>query len=236
MSKDSFEKDLRRLSQLFSEDEIQVLTISGGEVLMRTDLVDFLEIARKIFPNVSIRIGTNGVLLPTMTDSFWNSMRKNNIAIEQTKYPIKIDFAKIKQLATEKGVRHTFIGDTGENTKTMQVFPLDLSPMNENTVNSQDERLNFMYCWEANMCIRVKEGKMYTCSRIPHVHLMNEYFGTNFKVTEDDYIDIYKAESKQEIYEFLAHAVPFCRYCKVFGIHEGNEWKQTSYDIHEWAE
>ena len=38
---------------------------------------------------------------------------------------------------------------------------------------------------------------MYTCSRIPHVKLLNKYFGLNYAVTKDDSIDIYEADSKK---------------------------------------
>lgn len=236
MSAEIFTKDIEKLSQLFTENEIQVITISGGEALLHPDITSFFEITRRYFKNVNIRMGTNGVLLKKQPDSFWEACRKFNIAIEQTKYPIKLDFEGIKKLAEEKGVRHIFIGNTEFNEKKMQVFPLDLCSMSENAVNDQNERLNFFNCWKANMCIRVQDGKMYTCSRIPHVHLFNEYFKTDFKVIEDDYIDIYKAKDKNEIYEFLAHAVPFCRYCKVYGIRDGYDWKKSEYDVHEWAD
>ena len=236
LSLESFERDIVRLSELFSQEEIQVLTISGGEALLHPQLTDFFAVARSHFPNTNIRLGTNGVLLAKQEEDFWEACRKYNVAVEQTKYPIDIDFEKIKRDTEAHGVRHTFVGDTGVHEKKMQVFPLDLQSMSENAVNSQNERLNFFNCWEANMCIRVQDGKMYTCSRIPHVHLFNEYFKTDFKVTEDDYIDIYKAQSKAQIYEFLAHAVPFCRYCKVHGIREGYDWGVSRLDIHEWAD
>lgn len=236
MAVEVFEKDIVRLSELFSENEIQAITISGGEPLLHPELASFFKVTRRYFPNVNIRLVTNGVLLKNLPETFWEAFREFNVAVEQTKYPINLDFEGIKKLTESKGVRHIFMGDTDIKEKKMQVFPLDMSCMSENAVNNQNERLNFFNCWEANMCIRIQNGKMYTCSRIPHVHLFNEFFGTNFAVTEDDYIDIYKAKNKTEIYEFLAHAVPFCRYCKVYGIRDGYDWKVSECDIHEWAD
>ena len=158
-----FEKDIIRLSELFSEQEIQVVTISGGEALLHPELTKFFEVTRNYFPSVNIRIGTNGVLLKNKPESFWEACRKFNVVVEQTKYPIDLDFEGIKRLTESKGVRHIFIGDTDIKEKKMQVFPLDLSCMSENAINNQNERLNFFNCWEANMCIRVQNGKMYTC-------------------------------------------------------------------------
>lgn len=125
--------------------------------------------------------------------------------------------------------------DTGQNTKTMQIFPMDLESMSEKSINAQNERLNFFNCWEANQCIRVQEGQMYTCSRIPHVKLLNKYFGLNYAVTKDDSIDIYEADSKKEIYDFLASATRFCKYCKVTAISDGHEWSVSKRKLDEWA-
>lgn len=76
---------------------------------------------------------------------------------------------------------------------------------------------------------------MYTCSRIPHVKLLNKYFGLNYAVTKDDSIDIYEVDSKKEIYNFLATATHFCKYCKVAAISEGHEWSVSKRKLDEWA-
>ena len=209
MTTSSFEKDVERLSEIFDEDEIDVITISGGEPLLHKEVEKFPQIIRKYFGKVNIRIVTNGLLLLNQPDSFWNCCRENKVVLEQTKYPINLDFEQIAKLAEEKGVKHIYMDDTGENTKTMQIFPMDLESISEKSINAQNERLNFFNCWEANQCIRVQEGQMYTCSRIPHVKLLNKYFGLNYAVTKDDSIDIYEVDSKKEVYNFLATATHF---------------------------
>lgn len=235
MNINNFEQDIARLSELFTEQEVSVITLSGGEPLLHPDIEKFPKIIRRFFPNVNIRIVTNGILLFKQPDSFWQCCKENHVVLEQTKYPIPLDFAKIKQLAETNEVKHIFMEDTGEHEKSMQIFPVDLESMSENAVNSQNERLNFFNCWEANQCIRVQDGQIYTCSRIPHIHLLNERFHLNYKVTEDDSFDIYTAENKKEIYDFLASAVPFCRYCKVHAISEGHPWKKSTQALEEWA-
>lgn len=203
--------------------------------MLHPDIELFPNIIRKSFPNVNIRIVTNGILLSKQPETFWKSCRENNVVLEQTKYPIPINFESIAELAKSHNVKHIYMDNTNETTKTMQIFPIDLESMSENAVNSQNERLNFFNCWEANQCIRIQNGRIYTCSRIPHIHLLNEHFNLNYKVTDDDSIDIYAVKSKKEIYDFLASAVPFCRYCKVHAISEGHPWKTSEQSIDEWA-
>ena len=82
--------------------------------------MELLQIIRKYFGKVNIRIVTNGLLLLNQPDSFWNCCRENKVVLEQTKYPINLDFEQIAKLAEEKGVKHIYMDDTGENTKTMQ--------------------------------------------------------------------------------------------------------------------
>ena len=230
-----FEDDICRLSELFSEDEITVISLSGGEPLLHHDIQLFPAIIRKYFQNVNIRIVSNGLLLEKMSNDFYRCLRDNKVTVEQTKYPIDLDFIRIKEKLYEENVRYVFFDNTGESEKTMQIFPVaGDDEMSELALLNSNERLHFFDCWEANQCIRVQDGKCYTCSRIPHIHLLNEMFGTNYKVMKDDYIDIYKAEKKQDIYEFLASAVPFCRYCQVEKITDGHKWKVSERKREEW--
>lgn len=236
MSVETFEQDIARIHALFCEEEIEVIRLSGGEPLLHEKLAEFPKVIRKYFPKAGVRIVTNGMLLLKQPDKFWRMCRENNVILEQTKYPIRLDFEKIRQTAKENGVKHIFMDDTGECEKTMQIFPVQLSGGGiDGYEESQNVRLNFFHCWEANQCIRVCEGRVYTCSRIPHIKLLNEYFHMEFAVSEDDSLDLFSVNAKEDVYEFLAHAVPFCRYCKVHEISESHAWKVSALKIEEWA-
>ena len=69
---------------------------------------------------------------------------------------------------------------------------------------------------------------------IPYAHYFNEYFNKNLEVKEDSYIDIYQAQSFEEIAEFCTHRTSFCDYCAV---HKRNSrsWKQSEHNIEEWT-
>ena len=56
------------------------------------------------------------------------------------------------------------------------------------------------------------------------------------KVTELDYIDIYKAKDYNEILQFLAKPVPFCKYCDISKVRDMGSWMRSSKDISEYIE
>ncbi|WP_444644000.1 hypothetical protein ACRQU7_04345 [Caproiciproducens sp. R1] len=171
-----------------------------------------------------------------MQEAFWKSCRKYRFTIEQTKYPIELNFDEIQKKAEENRVSYLYMGDSGTKDKTMMRFPLGIYKIMEESLDKEDERLNFFNCWEANKCIRVQNGRIYTCSRIPHIDLFNRCFHTDLKVTDNDFIDIYKAKDKNEIYEQLARPTAFCRYCKVDSTSYGHPWRTSECNIHEWAD
>lgn len=236
MEPEQLDRDLKRISELFDQEQLQLITISGGEPLLHERVSEFPYIVRKYFPKVHLRLVTNGVLLLRQPEAFWSACRDTGLVIEQTKYPIELDFDQIRETAKYHGVGYDFMDDTGESQKTLMKFPISENIMNEDKLRDQNERNNFMRCWEANQCLRLGYGKMYTCSRIPHMELFNRCFGTDYPISQADGIDIYKAQSSEEIFAFLATPAPFCRYCMPDKITGGFPWGTSELDPHEWIE
>lgn len=90
-------------------------------------------------------------------------------------------------------------------------------------------------CSHANNCIMLKDGWLYTCTVAPNIEHFNRKFGQTLYLSEKDSIDIYKAESIDEITKFLASPIPFCRYCNVNGREYDLEWGQSTKSISEWV-
>jgi hypothetical protein len=222
-----FENDFGRLSQLLNGEALQI-GLMGGEPLLHPRAKDFFYIARKYFPQTKIRIVTNGLLLLKQKDDFWKACRENDIIIEITKYPINLDFDQMKQVADSFGVKQVFYDNTGEVQKTSHHVPLDLE-------GRQDARRNFRKCFHANATIFLNRGRLYTCTVAPNIGHFNKYFNMNLPVSADDSIDIYKAQSAQDIFEFLSKPIPFCRYCYISKRTFGNPWKRSGKNIKEWT-
>jgi MoaA/NifB/PqqE/SkfB family radical SAM enzyme len=221
-----FERDIARIAELTGGilGDLQML---GGEPLLHPDTHALMATARKYIKG-PIKIVTNGILLPKQPDKFWICCRVNDIQITVTKYPINIDHDKIERLAKSFGVKFSYYGDTGEKLKEMMCDPFDLD-------GKQNIRMNFIRCHRSNNCIELNDGKLYTCETIPNIIYFNKFFNKNLQVSEDDYIDIYKAKDINEILRFLCSPPPFCRYCGIDHRRRGIKWSVSRKELSEWV-
>lgn len=224
-----FENDCRRMAELVGQrpviKEVQLL---GGEPLLHPRVADFMQIARRYFPATHINLVSNGVLLPKQPDAFWECCKENHIHIIVTKYPVKIDYGKIERLAASHGVSFSYYGSTEVVEKTMQCVPLDLE-------GRQDGRDSFLRCSRANRCIALDSGRLYTCSMIPYVKYFNERFHKNLAVSENDFLDIYRVETIEEILAFICRPMPFCRYCNIKGTILDIPFGISKKEMKEWT-
>ena len=186
----------------------------------------FLYITRKQFPNAQIELLTNGILLANMKRDFWEACKENRVEIVVTRYPIKLDYNQLEELARLNGVAYRYYSDI--TVKTSWHNPLDLE-------GSQDKYENFHLCSMSNSCSMLKKGKLYPCTMVPNLENFNKYFGVELEVTPKDYIDIYDDVTKEDVYDFFCTPIPACRYCKVKEWSGGHEWKVSSYQIEEWT-
>jgi MoaA/NifB/PqqE/SkfB family radical SAM enzyme len=221
-----FEKDFKRLAEL-SKDYFAI-KILGGEPLLHPRVTEFFDIARGLFPTTPIQVTTNGILLTGQPEEFWRSCSKNKIIISISQYPIKLDKKEIKKKAVAHRVKLMFNGTTSE--ERMCKLPLDLT-------GSQDMKKSFQKCaisW--GCCVTLRDGRIYTCCIAAHIKFFNEFFKQNLIVSDRDYVDIYKVNSKDEIIEFLEQPFPFCRYCNISDTKFSLRWGISKKEITEWID
>ncbi|GHV76217.1 hypothetical protein AGMMS49942_10380 [Spirochaetia bacterium] len=223
---DTFERDCARLSEL-SGGRIAELSLLGGEPLLHPRLTEFLPVARNYFPSGRIQVATNGILLLKQPPDFWEALHKNRIRLCVTVYPITINHDEIKRLGKKHRVEIVYWGSLKHMNKLWEKMPIDLS-------GAQDAGESFRKCYAANYCFQLVEGKIYPCFRAAYIGYFNRQFNTHLQVTADDYIDIYKAKTIQELVQFLCKPVPFCRYCNMKQV-EYTEWGVSKKEISEWT-
>jgi len=223
---EQFERDIKRLAEL-SKDYFAI-KILGGEPLLHPNITAFFDIARKYFLSTPIQITTNGILLVKLSDEFWQNCNKNKITVSISQYPIKLDKKAIKKAAKTHKVKLVFNGSTAQ--ERMCKLPLDLS-------GSQNIKKSFQKCaisW--GCCVTLREGRIYTCCIAAHIKFFNEYFKQNLAITSEDYVDIYKVNSREEIIDFLEKPFPFCRYCKTSETKFAQRWGISKNEITEWID
>jgi MoaA/NifB/PqqE/SkfB family radical SAM enzyme len=224
MEIDDFRHDCERLGKL-TGGQIQFIRFMGGEPLLHNQIIEFLDAGRNNFPKGELIIVTNGILLPKQSESFWENCQKNNVEIEISNYPIKIDRDKINVSAGKYKVTVDYVG--GKEKIMWRAMKLDMN-------GRQNIKENFGMCSQSNTCIHLNKGRLFTCPVTAYIQYFNGYFGENLQITKDDYIDIYKAENIDEILDFLCKPIPFCRYCNVK--EEKNiKWAVSEKDIQEWS-
>jgi len=222
----TLQKDLKRLAMLFS-NKAEEIYLLGGEPLLNHKINDYIKVVRDSFPNTRLLIITNGILLDQMPIDFWDVCKKYNVIISPTKYPIKIDYDKLQGLAEKYGVQYEYYGSS-EAGRSLWHFPLDF-------LGKQDMEHSFINCRAANVCITLENGRLFTCSIAANIETYNKYFKQNYIISEDDYIDIYKAKSADEILQKLARPIPFCRYCDVEHRSYDHPWTISKKSIKEWT-
>lgn len=220
--------DIERMAEIMHGDNIMKIGVMGGEPLLHPDLLEILKDVRNNFPNAIIRLTTNGLLLLQQKEDFWAVCRDYNITIVNTKYPIKIDHEKMKEKAESESVKFQFYEGTGDDTvKTSfkKIITLD---------GTNDPVKSFAKCHCANWDNFLMEGKLYSCAfSCQSYRIFNKKFEQNLRMTEGDYLDIYKVQDMQEILEFAARPRPYCRYCS--DLDRWHEWERSKQDISEWV-
>lgn len=217
-----FESDVIRLSELTSEGkQLGTLGILGGEPLLHPDFIDICITARKFLPLSRIRVTTNGLLLHKLTKQQLCILHRYDIEILISKYRETDDFDGMHNLLTEYGIIHKFC----QNGNLVEFYKYS---MDENGEQNVIEAHNNCELWSGSRyytCHELRDGELYPCSQIARAASLNEKFGTAFRVSPHDSINIHK-HTLSEIQSFLTTPTLFCRYCKT------KEW--TTNNVGTW--
>lgn len=224
-----YKGDCKRLSELF-EGNMKWINLTGGEAILNPEVIKFIELTRREFPQAQIKLASNGLLLRNASRDFWKSLRENNIELWITNYPISMNYEELEAYAEKQGVKFCWEPDFFNKDiteKTSCRWPMDPA--------GNQERMRGIMCNAYQNCITLYQGKLFSCASIyPSKHL-NKKFGTNFEWDgEKDLIDIYKVSSWKEIADFVTTIPEFCKYCNLGERKDGYIWKQSEGDRSEW--
>lgn len=220
------EKDMERLSYLLDGKSDKIYLI-GGEPLLYKEIVKCMRITRAYFPKSRIIILSNGLLINSMKDDFWQACRDDEIEINITRYPIKTDYESIMLKLEREGI----VNDYGRESHLSCLFDkitLDLK-------GAQDPYESFTSCNQANQCHLVKDGRIYTCSYIKCAEHFNKYFHQHLEITEEDYVNLYTVKDGEEMLARLAKPASFCRYCNIKGRVHGLPFEISKKEMSEWV-
>ena len=228
---EEFTRDIGRMGELFKHD-CERIFLMGGEPLLHPEIAGLMKITRDAFPSTRIVVYTNGLLLTKKEPEFWEACRDCNIGIMISTYPISLDVQAIKDKAKKFGVSLAW---TSAPKAALRDSSFIVSPIDK--TGSGDITKNFVYCFEANNCITLKHGRLFTCVFAAHVHHFSKKFGVDIPITEADCIDIYKESDAEAVLEKLARPIPACRFCSGGRFTKSSRkitWHRSEQDINEW--
>ncbi len=172
-----FEEFKRDLDELLSKiNRLYRLKIHGGEALLHPEICEIVKYADKLKKIRSIRIATNGTVLPS--ERVLKCLKESKAVMQISDYPAFADRAdRTERILREHGVKYVrLIGQKWQ----------DMGDIKNRGAN------RFSEC-SITRCTSFYKGKIYVCSRAA----MMEEYGCNFF----DGIDVYteKKEFRREL-------------------------------------
>lgn len=197
-----YKKDLEELSKKINIFQIRIM---GGEPLLHPQLNEFIKEARFFFPNSRISIVSNGILLPTMNEEFWNTLKQYNTYIDLTKYPILGNkFSEILDLIDDHNMQPGHI-------KLAKKFYESLNINGDSDINKSHSVCG------SKSSVNLWNHKLYPCQNCFRYYY-NKKYNTNLELPPA--VDFYKLSGEQIKRELIKYKKPFdaCRFCLEAGI------------------
>ena len=214
---ENFRRDIRQLSELC---DVYTLRLLGGEPLLLKNVEDYIKITRKYLPDTHLQLVTNGLLIPSMPQSFFDTLRQNNFFVTVSMYPPTMKLAdRIKKLFDSNGVKFGFISNFCDK------FGVFL------TLHSGNNPYKSRVACFNNDCKLLRDGKIYKCPIDALVYRFAEYFGIE-NYPKSTGVDLY-AQNFSAMLQMLNGNVEMCEWCgeKTRFI----QWKSTNNPrIEDW--
>lgn len=195
-----YKNDIRRLKELYWG--VRSVRLMGGEPLLNRELPDFCIATRNVFPDSSIRVATNGLLIPNLDEKVLKVMSENGIGFDITQYPPTSELKeKIELKCLESDVAYLM---TPYRDKFYD---------SNNLAGDSDGELEWKNCMSSD-CHFLDEGCIAVCA-MPILHKkLKGIINTNVEICDEDIIDIYDEELDGfSLNARLSKAMPVCRYC-----------------------
>ena len=193
---EDFERDMKQMSR---RSDVIALRIVGGEPLMMKNLVDYLQIVKKYFPQVNLRILTNGVHILKLQENVVDYISKNHIPFDISDYPpMSKNKDRSVEFLNEHQIPHTFV-PKGIFRKLLR----------RNGLSNPQTAMKVCPCETSRF---LHNGRLYKCPIDALHHRFNEKFPNTRKLPESTYIDIFNSDLP-ELVDMLDEPVAMCEYC-----------------------
>lgn len=214
-----FQSDLKRMKELVPQ--ITKIRILGGEPLLNPKLEDYFIYARSVYPESDIRITTNGTLILTKGETFFQKLHAYKIGLDISVYPpVLKHLEEIKEILRRYKVKY-------KCTETIQKFAKRIS------LDGKSEIEQTFYSCNSKWCNFLREGVLSLCPAPIILEWLAKHF--DFQVdTNAGKLDLYDPLLVGEhVVKFLNSPNPVCRYCVDL---EFFDWEQNAVPkLEDWV-
>lgn len=215
-----FEKDVWRLREL--TECIEDIALWGGEALLHPQLDQMIDIVREAFPKSGIAVGTNGILIPSISDKILDAVKRNNCTIKISGYPPTMNMVeKIEERLKEKKIGY-------------KVTPVDRFFKRYELLGKYEIAERHSHCG-SKVCHVVKNGTYSSCYFPYGAEVFNKYFGDMFDVNSSIF-DLYdKTMDMMSFTQKVKGALDVCRFCGDIEMHSWRTVGSDKADISSWV-
>lgn len=198
LSFEQYKKELDRIKELF--DGVRLISLLGGEPLLNKDLKRMLLYAREQFPYADLEIISNGILMHTMDEEFYEIIKNTNTTVYLSKYATTAEIIDRVQADLERrSINYGVWSYKGFCKRYSLKANLDLKE-------------SFDGCKE-KICHTLLNGKFASCYYPITVERANKFFDINIP-WEDCVVDIYdESITGKQILEKFRKPMSICAHC-----------------------
>jgi len=213
VSVESFRSDLQMVSEKFNLYNFRIL---GGEPFLHPNVSELATISREILTNTKIVIVTNGLLIDRLDDKILQTIADNDIMLSISIYqPTYEILDKIIKKLNEYHINFLINDDYFRKASVIDKFNTRLS-----SKKGTNGELTSKIC-TGRFCRFLRNGKISKCYYPLLIEILNEKYGMNYIVTDDDYVEIDSIVDGWGVIDKLNDKIPFCDYCSET-LHEFN--------------
>ena len=181
---------------------------------------------RSIYSDIPIGIMTNGYkLLEAETDkNFWGFIREHEIIWHITTYDVEPK--RYIELFERNGCRDLLSLDI--NNKFYNLVTLTEK-------NQEISQKKYNKCGWERLNIFVRNGRIWKCPTVEYIDLFNNYFGKQFEISTDDYLEIDDSLTRERLLMFQNIPSQFCANCDISKRYTSKyDVVKSKKDIDEW--
>jgi organic radical activating enzyme len=190
--------------------EADVFKIMGGEPLLHPQITEVIRAIRGTGISRIVRLFTNGLLLHTMDEAFWQALDELTIS-NYSSAPVKP--AMVAEIQAKARAHDVVL-----NIKPVAAFS---EVMSDARIDGDDEMKRvYDNCWLRHRCMVVRNEKFYMCTRAAyadefHTRLLHGAHPEDRAAARGDGVPLDTPDLGGALLEYLNRAEPLesCRFC-----------------------